>query len=122
MALIDNMGDVAFASAYPIDKIIEESPRYSVAVPAGDPVVPTTVVSDVAHTAGASTVVNGMYSIDGSNFYPFGAFITGPFTGGSNEYMYATAWNNASTVYLLFESGYTIDQTVHFYYVMESLA
>lgn len=122
MALIDNIGNIAFSSRYPIDKIVWESNNFTTAVSAGDPTSPGTVTATVPHGGGANTVVNGRFSIDNVNFYPFGAYITGDVISSNQEYLQLTGYNDEENVYVLFVQGFDNSLTVYWDFVMESLA
>jgi hypothetical protein len=122
MALIDHIADVAFASAYPIDKIVYESNLQTSVLPAGVASSPAPYDTTVAHPAGPDTVVSGMFTIDGTNFYPFGATIPGTVISGNQEFLQAVAYNDDTSVYVQFIQAFETQGTVRWYFYMESLA
>lgn len=114
---------ILFDSRYPIDKIVDESNALTATAPVAEPTVPVKFDSSIAHDAGASCVVSGMFSIDNTNFYPFGAFITGEYVaGGNTEYVTLEAYCDATTVYFSGITAYFDAQPLYYYFFMESIA
>lgn len=122
MSLLDHIGDVAFASRYPIDKIVEESELLTETLVAGTAVDPTIVSVEHGHTAGELTAVTGMFSIDGTNFYPFGSYFDGDWVGGQSQFAQIDAYNDATTVTIKIINAFQADTTFTYFYVMESVA
>lgn len=123
MSLLDNIGDVAFASRYPIDKIVATDTA-SLSVVASDGSTTETSTLTEAHGQGSNVVVSGMYSIDGTNFYPLGALVQGSVLGGGSsiEQFWCDAACDGTNVFIraisLFLDAKTV--TVNLFY--ESIA
>lgn len=123
--ILENISKAAFAAPfYPIDKIIWESPLQSRIVSSGNPVITTDDNFSVAHPKGRETIVEGIFSIDGDNFYPFGSLIHGSVDGGTGFPQTAkmTAYNDENNVYFRIKNGFTSNVNFRYYYWLESIA
>jgi len=107
-----------------VDKIIYESPTTSDTYTGGGTVVPDDHNFSEAHTIGESVIVNGRFSINGTDFYPCGARITGAVSGVSSQPQYLTCdmYADASNVYVYIQNGFDTTQTVYKDYALELLS
>jgi hypothetical protein len=67
-------------------------------------------------------VVEGRFSLDDVNFYPFGASIAGAMAGDYQQFVQLVAYNDDDTVHFLFVQGFETQQSVYFDFAMVSLA
>jgi len=72
MAQLDNIDKIDFSTAFAIDKIVQDEATDQFTLSGGAPAQST---ETVAHSVGTEVLVNGTFSIDGTNFYPFGTFV-----------------------------------------------
>lgn len=109
MSLLSNINNVAFASAYPIDKIAYEGTATE-SVANG-----VTTTKTYSNPYGKKAFVTLSWSVDNSNFYPAQAYTSpaAPYT--------ANGWCDASNVYVYLEnfSGSTV--TFYIKYVLDSI-
>jgi hypothetical protein len=114
---------VYFLSTKSIDKILYTSPITSDTYTGADPTNPVTHSFTIAHSIPTPVVVNGMFSIDGTNFYPCGLDIEGSPSGivNASQYLQCDMYADASNVHVYIENGFDTTQTVSIYYVLESL-
>jgi hypothetical protein len=120
-----SISKVGFAAPfYPVDKIIWESPLQSRIVSSGNPVITTNDNFSVAHPKGRETIVEGIFSIDGDNFYPLGSLIHGSVDGGTGLPQTAKmiAYNDENNVYFRIKNGFTSNVNFRYYYWLESIA
>lgn len=123
MSQADHISKIAFSTAFGVDKILWESTLQSRSVPGSGAVNPPTTAFSVSHSLGADTIVEGIFSLDGSNFYPFGSRISGDF-GISNlpQWCEMNAYNNQNTVFFRIKNGFDSASNVRYYYWIESIA
>jgi hypothetical protein len=115
---------VYFITSSTVDKILYESPVISGSYAGFDPVSPALHDFSVLHTQGESVIVNGMYSINGSDYYPCGLRIAGAPSGlvAADQYLLCDMYADASNVYVYIANGFDTTQTVYVYYTLESLS
>lgn len=109
---------LAFYSPLAIDKIIWESPLESQSIAAD-----TTTSWTMPHSEGGDVIVAGVFSLDGSNFYPFGTEIFASAMGSDfgPQMIRMDAYIDATTVYFRALSLYDTSQTASYYYWIESI-
>lgn len=106
-----------------VDKILFESPITSNTYSGGGPSAPDEHDFSIAHTVGESVIVNGMFSIDGNNFYPCGVRIPGAVSGTFllPQFLLCDMYADASNVHVSIDNGFDTPQTVYVYYTLEAL-
>lgn len=114
---------VYFLTQNPIDKILFESETTSDTYSGGDPTNPVRHNFAISHDIGTSVIVNGMFSVDGSNFYPCGLSISqGPSSlVNADQFVDCDMYADASNVNVYITNGCDANRTVHIYYVLEAL-
>lgn len=117
---------VYYITSDTIDKILYESPTTSNTYSGGGgPASPVTHNYSEAHTIGQSVIANGMFSINGSDFYPCGSPITGSESGisvGLTQFLDCDLYADASNIYVYIRNGFDAAQTVYIYYALEALS
>jgi hypothetical protein len=113
---------VHFITSNPVDKILYESPTTSGSYTGGGPAAPITHNFSIPHTLGVPVIANGMFSNNGSDFYPCGASIPGSPVPGNIEFLQCDMYADANNVYVYIDNGFTTTQTVYIYYALESLS
>lgn len=115
---------VYFITTTTVDKILYESPTTSNTYTGGGPSAPIAHSFSIAHTIGESVIVNGMFSIDGANFYPCGVQLPGAVSGTFflPQYLLCDMYADASNVHVYIENGFDTTQTVYIYYNLEALS
>lgn len=112
MSLILSTGGVGFATQYPIDKILAKGTgSFSIAA-ASFIDAPTTQIFQAAHTQSYPIVTSGLFTIDGTNYYPLGATVLGEVVSGQIEQFYCTAYTDATNAYLRITNAFLSDKTV----------
>lgn len=115
---------VYYVTSDTIDKILYESPVTSDSYSGGGTVTPDRHSFTTAHTIGTSVIVNGMFSLNGTDFYPCGLPIKGAVSGISSQQQYVLCdmFADASNVSVYIDNGFDTSQTVYIYYALESLS
>lgn len=115
---------VHYITSDTVDKILYESPITSNTYSGGGTVVPDSHNFSIPHTIGESVIVNGMFSINGSDFYPCGLSIPGAISGVSlfPQHLECDMYADASNVYVYIDNGFDTTQTVYIYYNLEALS
>lgn len=115
---------VYFTTQDTIDKILYESPITSNTYSGGGTTVPDEHNFSVAHTMGQSVIANGMFSLNGSDFYPCGLRIPGAVSGVSAQpqFVLCDMYADASNVHVYISNGFDTPQTVYIYYALEALS
>lgn len=123
--MVYNAAKVYFTTQSTVDKILYESPVITEVCTGSGPITPPDQHDfSIPHTLGQSVIVNGMYSIDGSNYYPCGLRIQGGASGivTADQYLVCDMYADAGNVYIAIDNGFDTSQTVRFYYVLEALS
>lgn len=124
MAIENSVDKIRFATTFPIDKILKDDGTTSITVAGGSPPIPGTDTKTETNPTNMLVLFDGMFSIDGSNFYPLGIRIDGPLDGVSNQRQYAECTMTASNTTLTFyaRNGFTSSKTFTIRYTLESLS
>lgn len=123
MAQIDNIDNIAFSTEYPIDKVVgyyEDS--FAIAAATTSPPIDVVARANDAniHGLGYRPKVDGVWSIDGTNYYPFGVpIITNIGTTSTASDFDALIAVGTTTSTQAIVRGYSYDQTARtIYYKM----
>lgn len=119
-----NYSRAHFISIYPTDKVLAISDRFASTIPGGEPTIPEGFNATLTHNAGPEVVVTGVFSIDGTNYYPFGGYIEGATDGsGHTEFITMDAYiSGTGSIALFGANGFYDDQEVRFYVYLESIS
>lgn len=115
---------VYFTTESTVDKILYESPTTSDSYAGGGTAAPAEHSFSIAHSIGESVIANGMFSINGSDFYPCGMRIPGSVSVVSLEpqYLLCDMYADASDVHVVIDNGFDASQAVSIYYALEALS
>lgn len=123
MALIDNIGDIAFASKYPVDKIIDD--RTDIAVTIGAAPSPSEPVSNsgtVSYPVGEDVVASGVFTVDGTNYYPVGAHAFGDVSGSEQETITCEIACSPTGIFVRATNAFTSEVTFDIIVYLESVS
>lgn len=114
---------VYFITESTIDEILYESPVISNSYAGGGPSAPLSYNFTVPHTFTTPVIANGMFSIDGSNYYPCGMRLEGAVSGTFflPQYVLCDMFTTGSDVRIYTDQGFDTTQTVYMYYTLESI-
>src|SRR5690606_28445634 len=115
----DSANELKFTTLFPIDKILVDNGSVSYAVASGSPTVPTSSTQTVDNPTSILVLPNGMFSIDGSNFYPMGARIGGAVSGGNRQWAECYMTASASTLTFYMRNGFVAGRTFTIRYTLE---
>jgi hypothetical protein len=122
MAIADSANNLKFATSFPIDKILVDDGTASYLVGSGSPTIPTSSTQTTTNPTGLLVLPNGMFSIDGSNFYPMGARIEGAVSGSNRQWAECIMTASTSTLTFYMQNGFTTDTTFTIRYTLESIS
>lgn len=123
MSQQENVNDIEFSTAFTIDKVVKDDGELSLLVGSGSPTVSTTGSIDEEHDFDHPVVATGSFSINGTDFYPCGSYINGPYDSGTQLRQFAQCYlyADANKVYAVMTNGYTSANTFTVQYVLESI-
>lgn len=113
-----------FISIYPPDKVLFISDRLSATAPAAEPAVSAGFSDSFSHDGGPDVAVTGVFSVDGTNYHPFGAYIEGDIeVGGSPEFLTLDGYMSApGEIEIKGVTGFFAEKTVYMFLYLESLS
>lgn len=116
-----NPENAQFISLYPVDKILATGTGTFEIDAASFIDTPETVIFEGFHLQEYPVATSGIFSIDGTNFYPLGAGILGSVVSGQIEQFFCTAYTDATKVYLRTSNAFLSAKTVNVKLYFEAL-
>lgn len=119
-----NPAKVHYITSDTVDKILYESPTTSNTYTGGGPSTPISHNYSEAHSLGTSVIANGMFSVNGNDFYPCGVSLPGAVspTFLLPQYLLCDIYADAGNVYVYIDNGFDTSQTVSIYYNLEAIS
>lgn len=117
-----NPDKARFISLYPIDKIIDDYTVITVEIGAASFVdSPVTNAGSVTYDVGENVVASGIFSVDGSNWYPLGTSALGEPSGGNIETLTAEVACDATSIFARVTNGFLSAKTFQIVVYLESV-
>lgn len=112
-----------FISLYPVDKITDDYTLITVEIGAADFVDdPVSNVGIVAYDVGEDIVASGIFSVDGTNWYPLGGWALGSPSGGYIETLTAEVACDPTSILVRVTNSFLSAKTFQIVIYLESVA
>jgi len=112
-----------FVPITPVDKVLFISNKLSAITPAAEPVIPKAFNDTFTHNGGSEVIVSGMFSINGLDFYPFGAYALGAVEFGNYEFVTVDGYmSSPGNIAIRGITSFFDQKTVSIYFYLEGIS